>query len=351
MASASPIPAPPQPSPSATPAVPEFLAGGRTDEGDVWLVVGRHLLLSRQGGNSWRTSAIDPGTPYVLDREHAWNVSVGPGSTPHTGSRSDVLKLVASRSSDGGLTWMPSEIPGNFRDTTQSLVFLDANHGYLLCSALRFGNGRSTVLATADGGRTWTVRGQAQWLGSTFTASDASTLWAGAEPEAGPISRPTLMVSRDGGASWQPTALPGVPPSSGGGNFLMTPPFFTTPDTGFVAYQEYLVGSRTMFFDTTDGGRTWRRASVLNDAGLAPIEFAGATNWFVPARNTLWHTTNGGSRWVNVPTAGLRTDGAIEWLGVGPQGMVAAVQFEGENTSIYVSTDAGAQWSPASLHR
>src|SRR5207247_2136538 len=97
--------------------------------------------------------------------------------------------------------------------------------------------GISRILRTSDGGLTWSQVGSVPSLGSEFTASDGSTLWSGAEEEAGPVVHPVLEVSRDGGQTWAEVALPGIAPHEMEGPmvYLSGPPVFLDPKTGVVA--------------------------------------------------------------------------------------------------------------------
>ena len=85
------------PSPSPVDQVGTFPGGG------LWAVEGSTLLLSTDAGSSWRRTTIS--TPagfiptafspsvFVLDPQHAWSLTIGPGSTDNTGSSTDVMNV------------------------------------------------------------------------------------------------------------------------------------------------------------------------------------------------------------------------------------------------------------------
>jgi photosystem II stability/assembly factor-like uncharacterized protein len=345
--------------PTAAPPPAPDLAWAKVDlagtfPGGLWAVQGTSYLLSTDAGSSWRQTPL-PAAPLqgaqavaVLDATHAWYVAAGPGSTPITGAPSDVLHLVVYRTSDGGRTWKVSAIPGNYPETSQSLVFVDGDHGYLLCSAERFSSGTSTVLATSDGGATWRVVGTSPWLGSMLAGSDPTTLWAGAQPEAGPVSHPLLAVSRDGGRTWQDVALPGLGQPGGA---LSGPPEFSSASTGVVA-------AGSLLFRTTDGGRTWTRlADLPSQASTAPA-LLDATHWLAPTVNPsgLASTTDGGASWRHLITSGLSgvaNQGWIVWIGASDASHVAALEPIGNDypggTALYLSADGGRNWRPADV--
>jgi photosystem II stability/assembly factor-like uncharacterized protein len=165
----------------------------------------------------------------------------------------------------------------------------------------------STILRTDDSGTTWTVvatppvAAGSSNLGGMFTASDASTLWAGAQREAGGHGHPLLAVSRDGGRTWSDVNLPGMAGESGGTQvFLTQAPVFLDDATGFV---EVDGPDGTRVFATTDGGRTWEARTVPTSTG--PVFFVDANHWVVPAGGSIAVTTDGGRSWKTVSGIGL----------------------------------------------
>ena len=185
---------------------------------------GGELYLSSDFGATWVQRTLERGVAldatsgdvlssvFVLDTSHIWTASPGPGSTVPYGGQGpeyDHLHVVISRTDDGGASWQSVTIPGDWGGTQPVLAFADPRHGFLLLSGLRGGPG-SVVFATADGAATWRRVGGAEGLGSIFSASDTTTLWAGNEGDAGPVGRPILDVSRDGGRTWADARLPGL---------------------------------------------------------------------------------------------------------------------------------------------
>ena len=90
--SSSPTMAPP-PRRSIRPAPSPAAGCGRS--------TGSTLLLSTDAGSSWRRTTVPTSTGFiptafspsvfVLDQQHAWSLTIGPGSTANTGSSTDVL--------------------------------------------------------------------------------------------------------------------------------------------------------------------------------------------------------------------------------------------------------------------
>jgi photosystem II stability/assembly factor-like uncharacterized protein len=373
LAPASPTPAQPTPAVSAPPsaasptpsAVPsESPSAASLDAatvdlagtfagGGLWAVRGSTLFVSTDGGATWAqgTSSIPAGgilAAFVLDASHAWIVAVGPGSSPYTGAPTDVRHLVVERTSDGGQTWQQGTVPGSWGATTQSLVFLDARVGFIMCSAARFSGGTSTVLRTDDGGATWSVAGIGHWLGSMFATSGGLTLWAGAQPEAGGITaHPILDVSRDGGQTWQDARLPGLVGQTGGS--VAAPPTFLDANIGAVA----VVGQG--IFRTSDGGGSWTLASDPSVEASAGPALLDATHWLLPTVNPfgLLSTADGGASWQQMATSGLANGGWIVWIGAVDATHAAALVPIGSSypgpASLFLSADGGHTWQPADL--
>jgi BNR/Asp-box repeat. len=179
---------------------------GSFRSGGLWAIRGATLFRSTDAGASWAHSSIPVpsfvtlGMDFLLDASHVWAITLGPGTTGETGSASDVIRYVVSRSANGGTSWRSTQIAGNYAGTTAAIAFADLQHGYLLAAAQRHSFGTSTVLRSSDGGATWSIAGTSPWLGSLLAVSDASTVWAGGQEQAGgDFAQPILAVSRDAG--------------------------------------------------------------------------------------------------------------------------------------------------------
>ena len=118
---------------------------------------------SIDAGATWRSGTVPQSltvdgwvpasTVFALDADHAWAITDGPGSTGFSGAQTDVLSLVASRTTDGGRTWASTPIPGNYAGTDQSLSFVDPLHGFLLITPFRGSLTPGALVRTVDGGQ------------------------------------------------------------------------------------------------------------------------------------------------------------------------------------------------------
>jgi photosystem II stability/assembly factor-like uncharacterized protein len=355
----SPKPVPtgtPGPSASGSLAAPAIDETGTFGGGGLWARHGGDLYLSTDGGASWSRGTIGPNpiAVFVLDGQHAWTVSVGPGSTGNTGDPShDVLHYVIGRTTDGGGSWQPVDLPGNFPETGPALSFVDPQHGYLLIAPERFSNGTAVVFATSDGGTSWRQVGTAQspllQYGRMFTASGDGTLWAGAEATAaGAGNWQLLQMSRDGGASWQPVSLPGRDVLSSGDYLLAAPTFLGSTVVVGVASVDKVV-----FYASTDSGQSWQASvPVASDLGYAVPAIVDATHWLVPSALTIWVTDDAGASWHEQATAGLPGLGPIASLSFADAEHGVARVSLGNSPApdgLFVTDDGGRSWRPAAL--
>ena len=260
-----PVPNGPFPTPTPVPPSPVD-DGGTFGPSGLWATRGRHLDLSTDYGTTWVQRILVTGvlqgvaervlsSVFVLDANHAWSATPGPGSTPYGGQGQpyDRLHVVISRTTDAGRTWRSVTLPGDWVARSTVLTFADPRHGYLLLAFLR-GGGPGAVLATADGGATWRRASGPESLGSVFGASDAQTVWAGNQGDAGPVSRPILDVSRDGGRTWADARLPGLVGDIYVNDTLVAPPMITGA-TGAVAVLAETLGRSTRLPDLPHHGR------------------------------------------------------------------------------------------------
>jgi Photosynthesis system II assembly factor YCF48 len=187
---------------------------------------------------------------------------------------------------DGGATWT-QQYKG--RADIRSLVFADDQHGWAVAS--------DSLLRTADGGAAWSRAGEPKGLALTsvdFTSAEEG--WGVAYPT-GTFGEPalgTLVSTTDGGESWG-VVKPGVADSicaSGG---------------------ELVVGAGSKVRDSTDGGATW---TTLLDAGSSPVAQWYTATVQCPDLQSIWVLFEGGAA-------------------AGSKGYAA-----------YTSADAGVGWQP-----
>lgn len=369
-ASASPVtsqPALASPHSTGSPAIATPIDdGGIFGASGLWAVAGGQLYLSSDFGGTWvqrtlvATVALDAtsgdalSSVFVLDSDNAWTASPGSGSTVPYGGQGpgyDHLYVVISRTIDGGASWQSVTIPGDWGGTQPILAFADAQNGFLLLSGLR-GGGSSVVFSTTDGGATWQRVGGADSLGSIFSASDATTLWAGNEGDAGPVARPILDVSRDGGRTWGDARLPGLVADILVNDNPVAPPVFSGSD-GAVAVIAASTGTSPIarFYRSSNGGHTWVLAAQVHigESGSTGVAVVDPLHYVVIDSHTgqLQATSDGGVTWQPAASSGLGA--ALRLRFWDPGDGAAVVQMtngQAPAAGLLRTTDGGRTWSP-----
>ena len=375
------------PSPAASLATGTALDRVGSFPGGLWAVRGSSLLVSTDAGATWSVGTMpglgtppgqDPWLPVVAmtDALHAVVLTAAPGATAgNGGSASDVLHLVASRTSDGGRTWASASVPGNWPGTIVSLAFADEQHGFIeaMPDRLYAGIVDGAVIATSDGGRTWSITGRESswgrtlsnpWIGTEFAASDSTTIWAAAEPEAGPLPHPVLVVSHDAGRTWREVTLPGLAAAVGGTVYGGTqvwaaPPLFTSSTDGWLTAfgSDPSANQLMLLYRTTDGGQRWWQAAKQTGQPSGGIAVLDAAHWLVPVDNLPYSgilaTADGGASWSPLPGAGAPTNPWLVWIAALDARHVAAATPAGNSypaqVALLLSSDAGRSWTPATL--
>jgi photosystem II stability/assembly factor-like uncharacterized protein len=334
-------------------------------------------LRTTDGGFHWHdTSAaslpnLSPAgagyDDFFLDSTHAWTAQAVSSPTS--------CSAVTFMTTDGGQTWQQSE-PVSVDVQADSEVelqlnFIDAQHGWLLAEAGQwmFGHGpvNAYLYVTSDGGLHWreishrpgtAASGACEAkLGNVVFASQTNGWSLPQCPDT------TLLVTRDGGATWNVQRLPhpkvascpcraGLPTffdqkrgivsvfddagaqsllatSDGGGtwSYRALPPTgysltidFIDANTGWdtvtpPGWSKLSGAPKDWLYRTNDGGQTW----TLVQADL-PLGFPIFGLWFVDANNgfavqqnvaltgpELLRTTDGGHTWKVIETQILRT--------------------------------------------
>lgn len=361
----------PSPAPSSAPAIgPEVDDFGLIDATHGWATSSGRLFVTADAGRTWTYApGIDrPGLVTFVDPLHGWTATPTPGATT----------ITIDRTSDGGRTWQSATI----ESATQyifGLSFLDADHGVIaLASAGPSGTmgatdaqgSTGTLWATSDGGATWT---RAAKLPSSIVGQvafvDQLHGWAfGASRLDSIDGRPAideLLVTGDGGRTWQVARMPALPADLQAGSDA--PPYATFLGTPtWVAPGEALLarivgnGNRgeTDLLLTRDDGRTWTVATTVPTGASWSFAPMTATTWLLafstdqPTATGLNVTTDGGRTWRPVAAGGLpdnATFGHLEsadsrhlWARV--DGSTPGRSDMNIPLQLYASDDGGLTW-------
>jgi photosystem II stability/assembly factor-like uncharacterized protein len=271
---------------------------------------------------------------------------VSPNVVWASGQRGTVLHTV-----DGGTAWTRDTIPGAGALDLRAIAATSATRAH----AISIGDS-SRVYRTTDGGRTWSLRWSATRKG---TFLDAIRFWdarhgiAMSDPVGGKL---LLIVTNDGGDTWQEIPPERLPPAlEGEGGFAASGTCLAV----FGASNVWIAtggASSARLYHSADRGRTWTvrdtplRAGVAS-AGVFSVAFRDARHGAIaggdyekPAlRGRNFATTDdGGLSWTLTDSAaspsGYRS--AVAFVPRTRANTLVAVGLTGTD----VSTDGGRTW-------
>ncbi|KAB2968077.1 MAG: glycosyl hydrolase [Zoogloea sp.] len=224
-------------------------------------------------------------------------------------------------SDDGGKTFRQArQVP--VRAMLNAVSFIDDRQGWAA-------GHRGVILATTDGGETWTLQRQDldkdQPLFSVLF-TDAQHGWA-----CGLWS--LLLRTDDGGKTWQPVSLP-VPPGAKRADRNLYSLFADRKGGLFIAAEQgRVVHSR-------DGGASWDYLDTGYKGSLwAGIALEDGSLLVGGLRGALYRSDDGGSHWAPLKAASLSS---ITAFSEGAGGQVMASALDGVSL---LSTDGGRQFS------
>jgi photosystem II stability/assembly factor-like uncharacterized protein len=280
--------------------------------------------LSRDGGKSWRLINVPGGDDFdyrgiaVPAPDQVFLMSTGP-------AEGGKARILASR--DGGMTWsvaFETHDAGVFFD---AMIFRNAQTGFVLGDPV---NGGFYLLVTRDSGRTWT-RVNAHFPAleakeAAFAASNSS-LAIGSRHEAwivsGVAEKARVFASADDGLNWSAATAP----LAGGATAGLFGVWFADSRHGVAVGGDHRDESATPnIIFTNNGGRSWALASHHGPGGLkeAVGRLRARSLLAVGPRGTSL-SLDGGRSWRSVDTVPHHaiscTNGTC--YAVGPQGRVS----------------------------
>lgn len=259
------------------------------------------IFRTSDGGRTWREqlsveepSKLGPGLRGLtaVDERHAWAIRLATRSAS-CGPFNCNLEVVGTNDGEhwGSVATLPA-----FSD---QLRFVDALRGWATTYTAKNEAGRptntATILATYDGGRTWTpqlsIDGPDPSLQVDFT--DARTGWAlgfaTADCAGTMCTRYSLYQTTDGGQSWE-KLQDGTPPtawwSPRNNVSLLGAPRFAGASSGWIPIVYDGTSSDGVLL-TIDRGRTWTRTrppSTTEVWDVHDLAASGASAWVVGER-------------------------------------------------------------------
>jgi photosystem II stability/assembly factor-like uncharacterized protein len=198
---------------------------------------------------------------------------------------------VILHTSDGGQNWVQLNSPG--LSVVQQLAFPDAQHGWVLATTNTAGNNTTcAVMATADGGQTWTQ----QWTGEIQQGGRPNQIQFLDTSNGFALIGNTFIATMDGGADWVKRPI-----AQGMSSF---------------SFSNHLVGwavGANSIWHTTDGGVTWHSQWTIPDKIKSEFPGDGSVVTFV-SPNAGWALIQGESAMQQTSKMVLHTDdGGSNW--------------------------------------
>lgn len=287
-----------------------------------------------------RTDALST----FLDGNVAWMVLPGRTAYVNVGQNQKLEQARSFRTSDGGKTWQEGDIPdtaSTYDDTQSGAGFvggllmpadpLGENRHQVSINAISAINGQnawitlskssthtggghedtvfeySRVWHSNNGGKSWKLLVEEKPLGSgSSTLSGGWIYFVNATVGLMAGSTPTsILVSHDGGTSWQPQELPTRKltmldrqrATQGQATFF-------DERNGVIPVQMYTSGGYYQVFQyvTHDGAKTWQMSKIEGPGRYEGGFYLNAQHWMLMQSNTtLLKTEDGGKTWRTIP--------------------------------------------------
>jgi len=353
------------PAPTPLPPGPDVQFAGLLDPLRGWAVAGHRLLVTADGGSTWR-DVTPPGgfatadANFLLgvdfvDAQHGW---VAINETFTKMSDASYGRVDIWRTTDGGQAWTKAQLPkavfhpfGEIMPQVQ-LDFLDPSHGFAFLSGNSAkGANDSDLFWTADGGRTWsadrpTGDGSLGIEGTIGFATASDGVIVNALHGAG------IVVTHDGGRTWADATLD-LPSGSPGAQLFFEQPVYFDGSSGLVSIDFQIdTSSVTRVYRTSDAGSSWTIAATL-PTGVSAISFLDQQRWIGFNGSEVVRSVDSGRTWVRSSAVGL--PGAPESLllpdarhGWALVGMNVCLTFKSNcsnRTGLYATVDGGTNWS------
>jgi hypothetical protein len=302
--------------------------------------------------------------PVFIDADHGWLLSWTQSGDANT--QSGIWTLTAHRTTDGGRTWQSSQLPGTYAGYGL-IQFVDAEHGWIEVyrtstspTSATPAADNTTVLATSDGGASWSVVSTLSPRAFISFTSPTEGWGYGDDPQTGDLT--TFLKTADGGRTWSQSdfpsqqgcvisGAPGAPVRNGSSVVVRA---LCLPNGSSSTSQEIVN------LVSADDGRTWTQESanpiggstyLSGMAGIVDLrpgqpipshEYPGATG------RRLQATFDGGKTWITYPTDGLPAAvTAAEWVSADDLWVMVSQSGVGGMLAgeLYASHDAGKTWT------
>lgn len=229
------------------------------NEDNGYLVAGRKVFITSDGGSSWRETVIfrptdfRNNTPTFLSIRFA-DKRRGLAIGSILNSKGNVIDSLVMRTADGGDTWQRLVVPSKLE--LFHVDFNGSSHGWIV-------GDNGLILATTDSGDTWRVQ-RSGTTNALYNVDFRDDMEGYAVGEAG-----TILRTQNGGASWEKVQTPFT------GSFMRVD--FADDKNGWVA------GHGGVILRSSDKGRTWTRMESNTKKSLYGLYIVKKYGWAVGA--------------------------------------------------------------------
>ncbi len=297
-----------------------------------------------QGGRWENVMPADgTGSPltsfFFLDNQHAWLLKLGEG-TFTSGS--------LYHTSDGGKRWERVAVPFSmatfdFVNTEQGWAMAELGSGAGKSAIAIYQTqdaGHRWTLQFLNDPNVAGARQDIPLAGmkNRLRARDLKTAWV-----TGTVYAPLtsyLYVTHDGGKSWEQQSLV-FPEGDPNATALVQSPILLSASEMLLPVE--LVGdlTRTVIYITRDGGASWQPTVTLNGRGR--FQAFSLREWLFWSEHLLFYTKDGGQNWeIRTPQLTFGELPGLQFL-TPEEGFLWANSIEG-HASIYHTTDGGSTW-------
>lgn len=322
-----------------------------------WATSGNHLYWTTDGGAHWRDIAPPMSSKESLSGVFFLGTASGWVVLSYPDNKAEQRFRVAS-TSDAGATWLssPINIPGKrFAEDLfggGGIFFLDQLHGWAslgIYSSSAFK--RDLLLASEDGGKTWTAPPSHSVIGGVLCfLNEKDGVLAGGEDDT------ELWVTHDASKSWQKVVLKAPPEAAPANLPTYGEPICEDAKRGFlpVTFSRDGSPSALVLFATEDGGRTWSAERTQSGIeGLGPTVAATVTGSdLIVAPSTM---VGKALELTTIPAKGRGTSVATHVTGSASVSLLSFVNnstgWASTDDALLSTTDGGVTWTNITPNR
>jgi photosystem II stability/assembly factor-like uncharacterized protein len=218
------------------------------------------------------------------------------------------------------------------REHRRAIAWVDVapgGHAWALAAEKRYRDPR--LLHSPDGGRSWRRVSQEKAYAPTFaTARDGLAITGPKVFSGNPFARKQLLLTSDGGRTWQVAASPCAP------SFFASPSFPAVGSAWAMCSNEGVGRQQRTFYFSPDGGRSWQPRGTDQGAIAYSVNFSAAGFGLLIHTDTPKLTRNGGETWKRARLPSFGSDGVS---------LLSATRgFALSSGEIFFTKDAGRNW-------